>query len=298
MAGTFYEAAFASLGRQFGQRARALITLLTLFGGFASTLCWPLSAALVTWIDWRGTCLAYAAAMTLMGVLVRLALAAPPTALPLEEASRDVAAGGPATPAPRRQTWVLVALGFCFALSATMTAVVSVHLVPLLGARGIGLAAAVAIGALIGPSQVAARVLEYLLGRRLHPLWTLVVSTLLMSLGLGLLALGWGWGALAITLYGSGVGLKSIVTGTVPLALVGARGYATVMGRIAAPSLAMQALAPIGAAELLSSGQLGGELLLWILAGGALLNLAVALLLLPARHRSRAVTENSPATVQ
>lgn len=39
--------AFATLGRLYGAEARPAITTLTLWGGFASTVCWPLSAFLV-----------------------------------------------------------------------------------------------------------------------------------------------------------------------------------------------------------------------------------------------------------
>lgn len=56
-----YDAAFAALGRFYGHEARGPITNLTLFGGFARTVCWPLSAFLVETCGWRGTCLVYAA---------------------------------------------------------------------------------------------------------------------------------------------------------------------------------------------------------------------------------------------
>ncbi len=55
-----YDPAFAMLGRAYGDDARPLITGVTLFGGFSSTVCWPLSAVLVDHLGWRGTCLAYA----------------------------------------------------------------------------------------------------------------------------------------------------------------------------------------------------------------------------------------------
>ena len=58
MGAGLYDAAFGTLGRLYGQDARKHITVLTLFGGFASTLCWPLSAWLVSAVGWRGTCLA------------------------------------------------------------------------------------------------------------------------------------------------------------------------------------------------------------------------------------------------
>ena len=286
MAGTFYEAAFASLGRQYGLRARAMITMLTLYGGFASTICWPISAALVDLLDWRQTCFIYAAAMAVMSVLLRRCFGPPPPAATLVPASRGTVGETAAAQRPPRVA-ALVALGFLLALSATITTVVSVHLIPLLGARDVASSAAVAMGALIGPSQVGARVIEYAIGRRFHPLWTLVASTVLMVLGLGLLALGWAWVALTLVLYAGGVGLKSIANGTVPLALVGPSGYATIMGRLAMPSLMMQALAPVGAAELLAGGHGAADTLLWALAGAALLNLLLALALLRQRTRSR-----------
>ena len=60
MGSGLYDPAFATLGRLYGAEARPAITTLTLWGGFASTVCWPLSAFLVARVGWRGTCLAYA----------------------------------------------------------------------------------------------------------------------------------------------------------------------------------------------------------------------------------------------
>ncbi len=284
MAATFYDAAFASLGRQYGLQARALITLLTLFGGFASTICWPVSALLVEALDWRGACFVYAGLLLALALPLRLCLAPPP---PHIEPPLTPGATASPTRLQRSRVWLLVVLGFCFALSATISTVLSVHLVALLGAREVALAGAVAFGTLIGPSQVGGRLLEYLVGRRLNPLWTLLASTLPMALGLGLLATGWGWIALSLVLYGGGVGVKSIAAGTVPLVLVGPRGYAIVMGRLAAPSLVVQALAPIGAAQFLEGNTSGGNALLWILAGAALLNLLLSVGVVVAGLRGR-----------
>ena len=58
MGAGLYDAAFATLGRLYGRGARGAITDLTLFGGFASTVCWPLSAFLVEAVGWRGACFA------------------------------------------------------------------------------------------------------------------------------------------------------------------------------------------------------------------------------------------------
>jgi hypothetical protein len=157
--------------------------------------------------------------------------------------------------------------------------VVSVHLVSLLGAKGVALAGAVALGALIGPSQVGARVLEFLFARELHPLWSLVAAALAMGGGLTWLWLSPSWMGLGLVIYGAGVGVRSIAAGTVPLALFGAEGYATVMGRLAAPSLVMQAVAPVAAAELLSHGGAETLLMLLALAGGFNVLLGLGLLI-------------------
>ena len=75
-------------------------------------------------------------------------------------------------------------------------------------------------------------------------------------------------------LYGAGIGLESIARGTVPLALFGSVGYATLMGRLAVPSLLAQAAAPFIGALLLS--RMGAEITLGTLAAIALLNVALA----------------------
>ncbi|MBV8839432.1 MAG: MFS transporter, partial [Alphaproteobacteria bacterium] len=61
MGAGLYDAAFSTLGGIYGKDARKPITWVTLFGGFASTVCWPLSAFLVEQLGWRGACFVYAA---------------------------------------------------------------------------------------------------------------------------------------------------------------------------------------------------------------------------------------------
>ncbi len=241
MGAGLYDPAFATLGRLFGEGARSAITQLTLIGGFASTVCWPLSAFLVGHLGWRGACFVYAAID--LGIVMPLYL----FGVPREEA-RVPSGGGQAAAAagtaasPLRFAFVL--------LAATLTAaqvimtVVSVHLLTLLVARGVAMPVAVGIGTLLGPSQVGARLLDMTFARRWHPVWTLVASTVLVAIGLGLLAVRPGWASAAIVLYGAGSGIRSIARGTVPLALFGPDGYAGVMGRLAMPSFIGQAVAP------------------------------------------------------
>jgi len=271
-----YDPAFSALGRLYGEGARSAITQVTLFGGFASTVCWPLSALLVDHVGWRGTCLAYAAIH--LCVVLPLYL----FGLPQEEQA-------PATPSvagvrppghvrpDQRLAFVLLAAGFT--LAAVIMTVISVHLLTLLQSRGLELAAAVGFGTLLGPAQVGARVMEMALGRKVHPVWSLLVSSVLVAVGIAMLIGAPGVIAVGIILYGSGSGIRSIARGTVPLAMFGRDGYAILMGRIAMPTLVAQAASPSIGAWLL--GNFGTTLTLAILCGAAVLNILLVTALLP-----------------
>lgn len=283
MGAGLYDPAFATLGRLYGAQARGAITQVTLFGGFSNTVSWPLGVLLLERFGWRGTCIGFA--VLLLGVVLPLYR----LTLPAERAHAGSGAPAAATPADapptphRRLAFVLVAAALTLA-SVVMT-MVAVHLLTLLRARGLPLAQAVALGALLGPSQVGARLLEMAIGRVLHPLWTMLASTLLVASGLLLLLVAPGFVAAAIILYGSGSGIRSIVRGTVPLVLFGREGYATLMGRLAMPSLVAQAAVPAFGGLLVV--HLGAHATLLLLVGAAAANiLPTAALLLYSRRSS------------
>jgi len=142
----------------------------------------------------------------------------------------------------------------------------------------IALGAAVALGALVGPSQVGARFTEMLISRYHHPIWTKVASVVLMALGLGLFWAGIPILAVALVLYGAGIGLESIARATLPLALFGAANYAPIMGRLAMPSLIAQAAAPSLGALLIQL--FGVEGTLGAIVIGALANVGLVMVLL------------------
>jgi hypothetical protein len=259
MSAGLYDAAFSTLGRTYGQEARQHITTLTLFGGFASTICWPLSAFFLQEFGWRGTCMAYAAIQLLFSLTVYL------LALPREHQAededpppdgREPAAGDIVVRPPS----VFALLALTLTIAPVLSTIMSVHLLTMLQARDIPLAAAVALGAIVGPSQVGARFIEMLIGKYHHPIWTKVASVTALALGLGLL-----WGhvpvvSLALVFYGAGIGLESIARATLPLVLYGARNYAPIMGRLARPSLIAQAASP----------SIGAVLIQWFGPEGAL----------------------------
>lgn len=278
MGAGLYDAIFATFGRLYGTDARGAITAVTLWGGFASTVCWPLSALLVESLGWRETCLVYAGLHLCLAL--PLTLFAVPREVPRVAANIPPAAGAGAAPAQGRSVFVLLAL--VVTIAAVIAAVISVHLIAILQAGGMTLAAAVGLGALIGPSQVGARMLEALIGARFHPIWSLVAAAVLIAAGVVLLRFGPGLAAAALIGYAAGNGILSIARGAVPLALFGAEGYATLMGRLATPALIAQALAPsagallmehagaqatLGALALLALANLGAVALLWRVSG-------------------------------
>ena len=267
MGAGLYDPAFATLGRLYGHGGRSAITTLTLFGGFASTVCWPLSAFLDAHLGWRGACLVYA------GFQLAVALPVYLFVLP-RESPRPRASGGLAgiRERPRRHRAVFEEARFsCWPrpsrLSSVISTALSVHLLTVLQAKGLTLAAAVGLGALVGPSQVAARTVEMVIARYHHPIWTKVASTSLVATGLAALWFGAPIIPLALALYGAGIGLESIARGTLPLAIFGPERYPVIMGRIAMPSLIAQAAAPSIGTALIEMGGVDGAMGVFVRLG-------------------------------
>ena len=287
MGAGLYDPAFATLGRLYGHAGRSAITTLTLFGGFASTVCWPLSAFLDAHLGWRGVCLVYA------GFQLAVALPAYVFVLPREPQRPAPLPASPIPPTdppttPDSQGGALFLLmAATITLSSMISTTLSVHLLTVLQAKGFTLAAAVGLGALVGPSQVAARAVEMVISRYHHPIWTKVASTSLVAAGLAALWIGVPIIALALALYGAGIGLESIARGTLPLAVFGPERYPVVMGRIAMPSLIAQAAAPSIGTALIETGGVNGAMRVFVSSAAVNLMLAAGLFLM-LRSSSRA----------
>lgn len=264
-----YDAVFAALGRLYGSDARAPITNLTLFGGFSSTVCWPLSAFMIDHLGWRGACLVYAG----MHLIIALPLQMVALRGQAKSSAATSAVGHEAPAAVANERLVFAILAAVLSIAAGIGSTVIVHLMLFLEARGVELAVAIGLGTLFGPAQVGARIVERLFGGRYHPIWTMIASCLLMGIGLILLAAHFPLLALVILLYGAGYGISWIGRGTLPLALFGPVRFPRLMGKLAFPSLIVQALAPSAGALLIERA--GANATVGVLTVLALINIVL-----------------------
>jgi hypothetical protein len=167
-----YEPAFAVIYASFESNARKAITALTLVAGFASTVFWPLTQALVSGLGWRHTLLALGIMNLAICLPLHTALLPPRGA---QRARRDVAR----TPylaskesralgeiLRRRSFWLLT---FAFTANILAFSALSVHLIPLLQEKGFAPMHAVWLAAAVGPMQVTGRLIELTVGRRFSP---------------------------------------------------------------------------------------------------------------------------------
>lgn len=240
-----YEAAFAALAQAAGAAdARRAITLMTLIGGFASTVFWPVTHGLGMQYGWRETYLIFAALHLVVCLPLHLTLARRPS--PGAQAGHDPQDNA-ALLAPEKHPRAMVWLATGFSLSGIVFLALTAQWVLVLQATGLTAAAAVAAGTLLGPAQVGVRVIDLLFGLRRHPMTMAMWSAGLLALALGLLLVmptGLAGAMVFAVVFGLASGLTSIVRGTVPLALFGADGYAARLGVLAGLRLASSALAP------------------------------------------------------
>jgi len=136
---------------------------------------------------------------------------------------------------------------------------VAAHLIAMLLARGLTPTAAAGIGALIGPMQVAGRIVEFGASRWLQvgQMGRIAAAALPVSL----IALLWADAStigliVFALLFGGGNGVMTIVRGALPVEMYGRDNYGAIAGALATPGLMARAAGPIFAALLWST--LGG----------------------------------------
>ncbi|WP_424812379.1 MFS transporter [Roseococcus sp. YIM B11640] len=234
-----YEPAFATLARLYGKDARSAITGITLIAGFASTVGWPLSAAMEAAWGWRGACLGWIAIQLLIALPLNLLL-------PRAEPRASIAGPPPPAPQAARETRnAALLMAAIFSVSSFTAAALGAHLPAIMLAAGATPATAILAGALLGPAQVAARIGEFTLLRKAHPLLSAKLAQISHPVAGSLLLLLGAPAAIPFALlHGAGNGILTIVRGTLPLAVFGAAGYGARQGMIMVPGRFLSAAAP------------------------------------------------------
>lgn len=285
---TLYDAAFAALARIAGPNARRSMAQITLLGGLASTVFWPLGDALADMFGWRGAALAFGACSAASSLLY-LTLPAGRYAAPAPTGA-DPASATPAGPGvdPASQRLAAVLYATATALVSVLNSAMSAHMIGILVGLGLALNAAVWTASLRGLGQTGARACEVAFGARAKSVDVNLVAAALLALcfpialwsGAGLAAAG-----AFVLLFGAGNGLSSITRGTLPLAFFDPSTYGSLVGRLIAPSFVLAAAAPIGYAVLIE--RFGAASAVWLSAalGAATLAVAVGLKAIEARAR-------------
>ena len=243
MAACLYDPAFATLHQISGTAYRRAVTALTLFGGFASTVFWPLSQYLLDEIGWRSTFAVYTGLNLLVCLPLHLLLV--PT---MHAARRSAPASHGSVPVRVGEGAVFAWLASALALAAFMGTAMAAHVIDLLTATGLTARDAVLVGSLIGPMQVAGRVMEFAFGRHLRALAVGTLAFALMAASLALFTQVHGIWIVALAfamVYGWSNGVMTIVRGTVPAELFGPRGYGALLGRLARPQFILKSSAPL-----------------------------------------------------
>jgi MFS family permease len=288
MALTLYEAAFATINRKLDTGSRQAISTLTLFGGFASTLFWPMTAKLHAMVGWRDTYLWYGIAQLVVCMPLHLWLGDDP-ARNNQKAPAGARRGHTLGEALRHPAfWTLA---FAFSANTFIFSAMAVHLIPLIERLGQSAAVAVLLAALIGPMQVAGRIGEMTLARNASPqtvgklTFAMLPAALLILVSYG--SQGWAI-ALFCVLYGLSNGILTIVRGSIPQVLFGRANYGAIAGAMAGPSLLSKAAGPLVAAAFLDHGD-GPAVLLFVLLAMSFASLAFYLRAVTAESAPRPV---------
>ncbi|SDE33348.1 Predicted arabinose efflux permease, MFS family [Massilia sp. PDC64] len=276
MALTLYETAFATIQRRHDAEARQAMSALTLFGGFASTLFWPLTAWIEASFGWRDTYLWYGIVQLAVCMPLHLCLGADSSRTrPQQHAGSP--RGQTLAQAVRHPAFWTLALAF--AANTFVFSAMAVHLIPLFERLGQARGTAVLLAALIGPMQVAGRVGEMAFARHTAPQTVGRLTFAMLPAALAVMALGgaqaWSLAAFCV-LYGLSNGILTILRGSLPRALFGRDHYGAIAGAMAGPALLSKAAGPLIAAALLRRAD-GAALLLSVLLAMSIVSLALYL---------------------
>lgn len=290
MSGGLYDGAFAALVRINPTQARSAITGITLLAGFASTVGWPITAALEVSLGWRGACLFWAGAHLFLGLPLNASLPNITGRRCERYTAANMASPG-YLPGEKSATFLLATV---FALTWFVTTAMAAHLPRLLQIQGLGLGAAVLAASLVGPAQVAGRIFEFGFLKRFDPIRVATLAAVAPPLGAGILLLFGAPAALPFALlHGLGNGVLTIAKGVLPLTIFGPQGYGARIGLLMAPSRMAQAGAPLLFGMILDAQ---GSRALWL--STTLGTLAVVTLFALKRAERRLIRRRTPVTAE
>ncbi|AUG53516.1 MFS transporter [Thalassospira marina] len=268
---TLYDAAFAALARLGGANARRAMGQITLFGGLASTIFWPLGHYLEAQFGLSGALLCYAG-FALLSLPLNLSIPAkktssaanntnpghaspqPPTLTQAAAQAQPPAPAPALTPnaarrdlSPHQKMLCGVLYACIMSLINIINAAMSAHMIPLLAGLGLMMAQAITIASLRGFGQLASRLGEILFGRHFNPVTVTIFASALMLLSFAI-GFGAGFSTLAAIIFcvsfGAANGILTITRGTVPLLIFDPAHYGQQVGRLLLPGFVLSALAP------------------------------------------------------
>ncbi len=239
MALGLFNAAFAAIGRLLKQDAKKIIIRITLISGFA-TLFWPVTTYLIEAVGWRNMVMIYA--IPHLVVWAPLFFFKIPHWVP-EHAETQVS---DQLVARDRIKLVFNLLAIYAVLRAIVGTTVSVDILRMFTGLGLTITAAAFVASLIGPSQIAGRLIEIYFGRNFDPLNSSIFWTAILPLSVALLIFAGTSSASIFAIgYGMSNGVLSITMGILPMILFGSKGYAALLGKLALPVLIAQAATPL-----------------------------------------------------
>ncbi|EMN1411745.1 MFS transporter [Enterobacter cloacae] len=281
---SLYDALFAALVNLYGQQARGTISRITLMGGLASAVFWPLGEALLNVMAWQDALKIYALSGLLSALLLRH--------FPRQRFVVKPKASAPVSPQDRRNGWLYATF---IALITFVSSGTSTHLPEFIASFGLP----VAVGMLWGIGQTGARFMEVLAGARLTPLKLTLFTAIAMPLCflIGLSSTLFVWCAAGFVLgYGAINGLVTIVKATLPLELFSAERYASRTGMLLIPGQLMAAASPFAFAWLNKTLGIAGAM--WVSMGLTLViaGLAIAIVRRPGRQSVSHCIQNPALT--
>jgi MFS family permease len=274
---TLYDAAFAALARIAGPQAKRPMAQITLLGGLASTVFWPIGEALASHFGWRGAVVVYSG-FALMTIPVHLTIPRQRHGEAENAAPRQLPPPLATDPIDRRIAGALYAL--IAAIANILNSGMSAHMIGVLTGLGLAAAASVWISTLRGVGQSFSRLAEVLFGGRLNPLILNLTAALALPFAFiaGLFSGGSTAAALCFAfLYGAANGILTITRGTLPLVLFDHRTYGAFVGRLLAPGFILSAAAPVAYALVIEGFGAAAALYLSLALAFAALGAAIFL---------------------